>query len=79
MRVRLPRITAREMIRILERRGFDLSRSSGSHPIYKNKEGRRVTISVHTGRILHPKVLKSILRDIKMSVDDLTVELKRKV
>ena len=77
MSERLPRITAREIIRIIERRGFSLSRSSGSHHIYKNKEGNRVTVSVHTGQVLHPKVLKSILRDMKMTVDELKDELGR--
>ncbi len=40
-----------------------------SHKIYKNKEGRRVTVPHHSGRVLHPKVLKSILMDAELSVD----------
>jgi predicted RNA binding protein YcfA (HicA-like mRNA interferase family) len=39
---RLPRITAAEVIRALERAGFSLVRQSGSHKIYKNREGKRV-------------------------------------
>jgi predicted RNA binding protein YcfA (HicA-like mRNA interferase family) len=58
---RTPRLTSREIIRILERRGFVLSRSSGSHHIYRDPEGHRVTVPVHSGKILHPKVLQSIL------------------
>ncbi len=42
MSERAPRVTAREIIRVLERRGFILARSSGSHHIYKNAGGRRV-------------------------------------
>jgi len=45
MSERRPRLTAREIIRVLERRGFFLARSSGSHLIYKNTEGRRVTVA----------------------------------
>jgi len=63
MSEKLPRVTADEVIKALERVGFSLVRQSGSHKIYKNAEGKRVTVPYHAGRILHPKVLKSILRD----------------
>ena len=33
---RLPRITAREIIAVLEKKGFLLARQSGSHKIYKD-------------------------------------------
>ena len=46
---RLPRVTASQAIRALERAGFSLSRQSGSHKIYKNDEGKRVTVPYHTG------------------------------
>jgi predicted RNA binding protein YcfA (HicA-like mRNA interferase family) len=72
---RLPRITAKEIVRVLERRGFSLTRSSGSHQIYKDPGGRRATVPAHSGKILHPKVLKSILSDAEMTVDELREEL----
>ncbi len=31
--------------------------------IYKNSSGRRVTVPFHAQKILHPKLLRSILRD----------------
>ncbi len=74
---RLPRLTSREIIRILERRGFALARSSGSHHIYKNAAGRRVTVAVHSGKTLHPKTLRNIIRDMDMTADELKVELGR--
>ncbi len=58
------------MIKIVEKLGFHLSRQSGSHKIYKNDEGKRVTIPYHSGKILHPKVVKSILVDAGLSVDE---------
>ncbi|QTA38519.1 type II toxin-antitoxin system HicA family toxin [Thermosipho ferrireducens] len=64
---RLPRLTAREIIPILESHGFILVRSSGSHRIYKNSEGKRVTVPFHSGKILHPKLLKSIIRDMGLT------------
>ena len=68
---RLPRLTAKEIISILEKKGFSLARKSGSHKIYKNNQGKRVTIPFHGNKILHPKVLKSILTDANISPEEL--------
>ncbi len=71
MSPKLPRITAGKIIKILEKRGFVCVRQSGSHMIFKNNEGKRTTVPYHSKKILHPKVLKSILRDAEMTVDEL--------
>ncbi len=70
MTEKLPRITAADAIRALEKAGFFFSRQSGSHKIYKNKEGKRVTIPFHSGKILHPKTLKSLLRDANLTIEE---------
>jgi len=59
---KLPRVEAKDIIRVLEKKGFVLVRQSGSHKIYRNKEGKRVTI---------PKVLKNIIKDAEISIDEL--------
>jgi len=71
MSQRLPRVTADEIIRVLERVGFALVRQSGSHKIYRSSTGKRVTLPYHKGKILHPKVLASILRDADLIWEDL--------
>lgn len=68
---KLPRLTARQIVAVLEKVGFSLARQSGSHMIYKNAAGKRVTVPFHASQILHPKVLKSILRDADLSVEKL--------
>ena len=68
---RLPRITARQMATVLEKLGFSLTRQSGSHQIYRNAPGRRATLPFHAAKILHPKVLKSIMRDADLTVEGL--------
>ena len=68
---KLPRLTAREIVTVLEKMGFALARQSGSHMIYKNPEGKRVTIPFHASTVLHPKVLKSILRDADLTIEKL--------
>jgi len=68
---KLPRLTARQIVAVLEKAGFALARQSGSHMIYKNSACKRATIPYHASKILHPKVLKSILRDAEISVERL--------
>ena len=76
MNPRLPCMTAAQVIRVLDKMGFVLTRQSGSHKIYKNAVGRRVTVSFHAGKILHPKVLKSILDDAGLTVEEFVQLLK---
>jgi predicted RNA binding protein YcfA (HicA-like mRNA interferase family) len=40
MSEKLPRVTADKVIRVLERARFSMVRQSGSHKIYKNKDGK---------------------------------------
>ncbi len=68
---KLPRITAKEIIKVIESKGFKLVRQSGSHKIYKDSFGKRVTIPYHSGKILHPKLLKSILYDAGIEPNEL--------
>jgi len=68
---KLPRVEAKDIIRVLEKKGFVLVRQSGSHKIYRNKEGKRMTIPFHSGKTLHPKVLKNIIKDAEISIDEL--------
>lgn len=64
---KLLRLTAREAVSLLEKHGFKFVRQTGSHRIFKNQHGIRATIPMHPGKILHPKIVKQILEDIKKS------------
>ena len=70
MSQRLPRVTADEIIRVIEKMGFTLARQSGSHKIYKSSTGKRVTVPYHKGKVLHLKVLASILKDANLSREE---------
>lgn len=72
---KLPRVTARQITAVLEKVGFSLARQSGSHMIYKNASGRRVTVPFHAQKILHPKLLRSILRDADIKPEHLAALL----
>jgi len=67
---RLPRVTADEIIRVIEKVGFTLARQSGSHRIYRSSAGKRITVPYHKGKILHSKVLASILKDANLSREE---------
>jgi predicted RNA binding protein YcfA (HicA-like mRNA interferase family) len=73
---KLPRITASEAIKALKRAGFFLARQSGSHKIFKNRNGKRVTVPFHRGKNIHFKVLNCILRDANLSVEKFKELLK---
>ena len=51
MNQRLPSLTARDVIRVLEKSGFQVARMSGSHCrlIHSRDPSRKVTIPVHSG------------------------------
>ncbi len=68
---KLPRLTARQIITVLEKAGFSLAHQSGSHMIYRNSAGMRATVPFHASKILHPKVLKGVMRDAGLVVEDL--------
>ena len=52
---KLPRLTARQIISVLQKAGFSLAGQSGSHMIYKNAAGKRLTVPFHAAKFLHPK------------------------
>jgi len=70
-----PRISAKEIIAVLQRDGFLCVRQSGSHKIFKNQMGRRVTVPFHGRKILHPKMLKSICDDMGIAIEELREKL----
>ncbi len=69
---RLPLMKPRQLIRALERMGFRLLRKSkGSHQQFEHPDGRRTTVPMHKGRDIGPGLLRKILRDIEIDVDEL--------
>ena len=67
---RLPRLTGKEAVRALRRIGFDVVRTRGSHVFLKHPDGGVTTVPVHSRETLGPGLLRSILRDVELSVED---------
>jgi predicted RNA binding protein YcfA (HicA-like mRNA interferase family) len=67
----LPVVKARACLHALERAGFYIRHSTGSHArlFHRVKSGLRVTIPMHN-KDLPPPVLKSILRQADLTVEE---------
>ncbi|MBI3306131.1 type II toxin-antitoxin system HicA family toxin [Candidatus Nomurabacteria bacterium] len=55
----------KQLITLAEKAGFVFSRQKGSHMIFYHERGLRLTIPNHGTKALHPKIVKSVLRDIE--------------
>lgn len=68
---RLPRITANEVRRALQRDGWYVSRQSGSHAVFRHasKPGR-VVVPIHPGKTLKPATVASIIGNAGLSTEE---------
>ena len=69
----MPKLTpanANEVIRILEKLGFNSIRQSGNHAIYHHPDGRWTTVPIHGGKDLSKGILRKILKDAGISVTE---------
>ena len=69
---RLPQLAAREVIRALERGGFFIERSSGSHHllVHRTDPRRRTTVAYHAGKDIPHGTLRNILRQAQLTIDE---------
>lgn len=68
---RLARITGKVLVAVLERLGFTVIRVNGSRH-HRHKLGSNlVTVPIHSGEILSPMVIKSVLKQVGLEVDEL--------
>jgi predicted RNA binding protein YcfA (HicA-like mRNA interferase family) len=68
--IKLRMLTAREVERVLLILGFQKMRQKGSHVFYRHEDGRTTTVPFHAGRTIARPLLRSILRDIQISVQE---------
>jgi predicted RNA binding protein YcfA (HicA-like mRNA interferase family) len=66
-----PVLTAREVIAILKRLGFEEVRQRGAHKQFRHPDGRGTTVPIHRGRDISPILLRQIAREIGLTVDEL--------
>ena len=77
MSEKLPVISGKDFIKLLEKLGFTVIRINGSHHRMKHADGRITTIPVHKNIPLPKGLLRKILReDIKMTPEEIKSYLK---
>lgn len=68
---RLPSLTARQVIRALKRAGFAEDRQRGSHLILIHTVTRvRTVVPVHRGHTIKEPLLRAIIRDAHLTLDE---------
>jgi predicted RNA binding protein YcfA (HicA-like mRNA interferase family) len=71
MTKQLPRVKADDVVRVARKLGFQFDRQSGSHAVYfRPADKRRFVVPIHAGRILKPKTLGGIIKDMGIEVGD---------
>jgi predicted RNA binding protein YcfA (HicA-like mRNA interferase family) len=66
----IPAVRGAQVVRALERAGFEVVRISGSHHVMKHLDGRTVPLPVHN-RDIAKGTLRNILAIIGMTAEDL--------
>lgn len=61
-------MSPRKLIQLLRKNGFVFLRQSGSHAIFRNDDGRKVVVPIHSKNI-PTGTLHGILRDAGVKID----------
>jgi predicted RNA binding protein YcfA (HicA-like mRNA interferase family) len=68
---KFPSLSARKVVRALKRAGFIEDRQKGSHLVLVHPETKaRTVVPVHSGRTIKEPLLRAIIRDANLSVDE---------
>ena len=74
---RLKLIDAKTMEKLLLRLGFEKVRQKGSHAFYRHPDGRITTVPHHKAKVLARPLIREILREIEITVEDYNKRLKK--
>lgn len=66
----IPVLNPQEVVKVLKSLGFVEVRQRGSHKQYRHSDGRVTTVPFHKGRDISPTLLRKIVADIGMTIDD---------
>ena len=68
---KLPKLTGKELGKIITKLGFIYSHTTGSHMIYKHSDGRKTTVPYHGGEEIGPGLLNKIIKkDLRMTREE---------
>lgn len=66
-----PAVRGKELLGALQRLGFSLVQVKGSHHFVRHADGRATVIPVHAGETIGTGLLGRILRDCKLTREEL--------
>ncbi len=68
---KLPRLSGKQVAKVVEKLGFFHSHTTGSHMMYKHPDGRRTTIPHHAGEKIGPGLLNKIIKkDLRITREE---------
>ena len=67
---RYPVLKPRELVSVLKSLGFEEIRQRGSHKQFRHPDGRVTTVPFHKGRDVSPILLRQIIKDIGLSIEE---------
>ena len=67
---KLPKVSGKELCKILEKLGFKKIYGKGSHVRFKHPDGRRTVVPIHGNEDIGPGLLAAILKQIKITRDE---------
>ena len=75
---RLPSLKSRDVIRALQRAGFSVTRTAGSHCrlVHDVDSPRQVTVPVHSGKDLKRGTIQGILRQAGLTAEEFNAFLR---
>ena len=73
---RLPVVDFKTMDRLLRKLEFEPVRQKGSHVFYRHPDGRTTTLPSHPGRDLARPLVREILREIELTVEQFREDLE---
>ncbi|HEW78532.1 MAG TPA: addiction module toxin, HicA family [Phycisphaerales bacterium] len=65
------------MEKLLLRLGFEKVRQKGSHAFYRHPDERTTTVPHHKAKVLARPLIREILREIEITIDDYNNHLKK--
>jgi predicted RNA binding protein YcfA (HicA-like mRNA interferase family) len=68
--VKLPVLSPREVIAVLQALGFVEVRQRGSHKQFRHEDGRATTVPVHGSWDISPSLLRQIIKDVGITREE---------
>ena len=69
--LKLPRISGKKLVSILNDFDFHVIRIKGSHYFLRHEDGRSTVVPVHSNEDLGPGIISKILKDCELQNKDL--------